>query len=224
MILAMDTSTEEASIALFDESTGKVASEHSWLSHRRHTVELMPKVNSMVTEAGLKASDLRGIAVALGPGSYTGLRIALSAAKGIVAVTGKPLVGIPTLDVTAYPHVCAGLPVLALLQAGRGRVCWALYPPSSGEALKPMEDYSLGSVEEMAASMSGAGPEILVAGEISEAVIDTLKQGGLKFRIAAPGTNTRRAGVLGAMAWERLTKGDEHDPITLSPIYLPREI
>ncbi len=224
MILAMDTSTEQASIALFDESTGKVAAEHSWFSRRRHTVELIPKVDSMVREAGLKTPDLTGVAVALGPGSYTGLRIALSAAKGIVAVTGKPLVGIPTLDVTAYPHVREGLPVLAMLQAGRGRVCWALYPPSGDNALRPMEDYSLGSVEEMSASVSGISTEILVAGEISEPVISTLKQAGLKFRLAAPGTNIRRAGVLGAMAWERLAKGDEDDPITLSPIYLPREI
>ncbi len=224
MILAMDTSTEQASISLFSETDGKVISEISWISHRRHTVELMPKVNSLVREAGIDASDLSAIAVALGPGSYTGLRISLSAAKGIVAVTKKPLIGIPTLAVTAYPHITKGLPVLAVLQAGRGRVCWATYEPEEIDIGQSQREYRLGAIEEMVESLQGRDSEILVAGELSEAIISAIEERHQAYRVALPGTNIRRAGHLAAMAWERLKRGEQDDPVTLSPIYLPRTI
>ena len=81
MILAIDTATRTASIALYDSSG--VLAEESWRSRNNHSVEVMPAIMRLVERQGCSMSDLAGIAVSLGPGSFTGLRIGLSAAKGL---------------------------------------------------------------------------------------------------------------------------------------------
>ena len=126
MLLAIDTSTKQAGIALYDGARGLVA-EYNWHSANRHTEELMPAVAQMLAQAGVTPGALRAVAVALGPGSFTGLRVGLAAAKGLALAHGLTLLGIPTLDVVAYPHQAQPVPVIAVLQAGRGRVYWAPY-------------------------------------------------------------------------------------------------
>ena len=82
MLLAIDTSTKQAGIALYDGARGLIA-EYNWHSANRHTEELMPAVAQMLAQASVKPSGLRAVAVALGPGSFTGLRVGLAAAKGL---------------------------------------------------------------------------------------------------------------------------------------------
>jgi len=80
----------------------------------------------------LAPASLTGLAVSLGPGSFTGLRTGLSTAKGLALALKVPLVGIPTLEVTACPHMTQRLPIWAILQAGRGRICAAYYVRQRG--------------------------------------------------------------------------------------------
>ena len=126
MLLALDTSTKQAGVALYSDQRGLVA-EYNWHSANRHTEELLPAVAQMLAQAGLKPTDLTAIGMALGPGSFTGLRVGLAAAKGLALAHGLPLLGIPTLDAAAYPHQAQPAPVVAVLQAGRGRIYWAPY-------------------------------------------------------------------------------------------------
>jgi tRNA threonylcarbamoyladenosine biosynthesis protein TsaB len=152
MLLALDTSTRLAGIALYSGQDGLI-SELSWHSATRHTVELMPRVDQMLAQAGAMSSDLRAVAVALGPGSFTGLRVALAAAKGLALAGNLALLGVPTLDVVAYPHSRQPLPVIAVVQAGRGRVCWAPYnhEPGCWAAVAP---YGLATVPSLGATIS----------------------------------------------------------------------
>ena len=108
MLLALDTATDNASIALHDG--GQVLAELSWRSWRRHTVELAPQVDALLRLARAAPGDLTAVAVSIGPGSYVGTRVALSFAKGVIAALGLPLLGIPSLDVLAYPHLHPTLP------------------------------------------------------------------------------------------------------------------
>ena len=124
MLLALDTSTRQAGIALYSGERG-LLTETTWHSANRHTEELMPAIAHMLAQAGMSSRDLSAIGVALGPGSFTGLRVGLAAAKGLALAHGLKLIGVPTLDFTAYPHRSQPLPVVALVQAGRGRVYWA---------------------------------------------------------------------------------------------------
>ncbi len=99
MLLSIDTSTEWIGIALFNGTN--VLAEQTWRSKNYHTVELIPAIKEMLTKTHTKTSSLTGVGVALGPGSFTGLRIGLSAAKGIALGRNLPVAGIPSLEILA---------------------------------------------------------------------------------------------------------------------------
>ena len=97
LLLAIDTATHFAGLALYDGDS--VLAESCWLSRNNHSVELMPALVRMLEQQKLSANDLAVVAVAIGPGSFTGLRIGLSTAKGLAKATSIPILGIPTLDI-----------------------------------------------------------------------------------------------------------------------------
>ena len=163
MLLALDTATQFASIALYDGR--QVLAELSWRSERRHTVELAPQVDALLKLAGAAPPDLTALAVSIGPGSYTGARIALSFAKGMVSAASLPLIGIPTLDALAYPHVSSQCPVCALVAAGRGRYCWATYAAASGVPQRT-SDWGLNPFPDILPTLT---PPLRFAGELSVA-------------------------------------------------------
>ena len=119
MLLAIDTATRVASIALYN-SEGVVA-EMTWRSRENHTVELTAQIVRVMDLARVAKSDLKAIGIALGPGSFTGLRVGMSVAKGLAFGAQIPLLGIPTLDALAHAHAWQSLPIWAVLAAGRGR-------------------------------------------------------------------------------------------------------
>ena len=100
MLMAIDTATRGASLALYEP--GRVLAEQTWQTKDNHTVEMMPSLVDMMGRQGLNPSQLTGVAVAIGPGSFTGLRIGLAAAKGLAMSLDVPLIGIPTLDILPY--------------------------------------------------------------------------------------------------------------------------
>ncbi len=223
MLLAIDTSTRQASIALYDDQvhTGRgrqLLAEQSWFSANRHTEELMPAISALLTLSGVAARDLTTVAVAIGPGSFTGLRVGLAAAKGLALAQDLKLVGVPTLDVTAYPHQSQPIPVVAVAQAGRGRIYWAPFAHGPG-GWGPQEPYALSTVIEMANTVVRT---MAFAGELSETDQETLTRLAGKQRVILlpPGLGLRRAGCLAELAAKRLELGQADDAATLSPIYL----
>src|SRR5688572_18486426 len=100
MLLALDTSTGLASVALYD---GTVRAEATWQAGRNHSAEVLPEVDRLLRRQGLGPRDLRAVAVAIGPGSYTGVRVGVALAKGFAASLRIPVVGVCTLDVLAAP-------------------------------------------------------------------------------------------------------------------------
>ena len=215
MLLALDTATQYASIALYDGRA--VIAELNWRSDRRHTVELAPQVDNLLRLAGVTPADLTALAVGIGPGSYTGTRIALSYAKGIVLARNLPLIGIPTLDALAYPHLPAPRPLCAVVAAGRGRYCWAVYAPGEQHPRR-LTDFGLDKLPEL---MSQVQPPLSFVGELSpEDKERLLADWGTEVGIVPPALAVRRAGALAELAWARLQAGDVDDPVSLSPIYL----
>lgn len=215
MLLALDTATQYASIALYDGRA--VIAELNWRSDRRHTVELAPQVANLLRLAGVTPADLTALGVAIGPGSYTGTRIALSYAKGVVLARDLPLIGIPTLDALAYPRLPATQPLCALVAAGRGRYCWTTY--ASGQARpQRLRDFGLARLPEILPELT---PPMLFVGELSAEDKKLLGQAwGEAAGIAPPALAMRRAGALAELAWARWQAGERDDAITLSPIYL----
>ncbi|MGD9145039.1 MAG: tRNA (adenosine(37)-N6)-threonylcarbamoyltransferase complex dimerization subunit type 1 TsaB [Anaerolineae bacterium] len=217
MLLAVDTATQMAGVALYDHVGGKVLGEESWSSVNRHTVELMPRLTRLMDLQGVTPVALTGLAVSLGPGSFTGLRIGMGVVKGLALAQGLPLVGIPTLDLAAHPHTTQKLPIWAVLQAGRGRICAAYYVRRKGD-WKRQGDYQLTTLDKLCEQVTDPA---LFCGEIDAQGTEQIRRKlGLQVIIATPAASVRRAAYLAELGWERLSRGDSDDASTLSPIYL----
>lgn len=215
MFLAIDTATRMPSLALYDGEC--VLAEETWRSANSHTVELVPGLVRMLGRQRVLPSELRGIAVALGPGSFTGLRIGLSVAKGLALALDIPLVGIPTLDALVYAQGRRRGPVCAVLQAGRGRICAAFYRRRRGQWQR-QGDYRLTILDGLCAEIE---TRTFFCGEIDAQAAELLrKRLGERAVVASPASSLRRAGYLAELGWQRLKRGEVDDPATLSPIYL----
>lgn len=215
MELAIDSSTAIASLALSDQ--GKVVAELTWECGMRHTQELLPYLNDLLRQAGVSLGSVAGLAVARGPGSFNGLRVAMSTAKGLAFSLGVPLVGISTLEVEAYPHACAGLPVYPIHGAGRGEIATALYQ-SIERSWCRLEDEHITTIAELCSLVEGRS---IFCGELSPAMIDQLMERlGERAVIPGPAARLRRAGYLAELGWRRLEARDFDDPASLQPLYL----
>lgn len=217
MLLAVDTATQMAGIALYDEARGWVVGEEMWQSAENHTVELMPRIVRLMDQQNVAPRGLTGLVVSLGPGSFTGLRIALSVAKGLSLALDVPLVGVPTLDVVAQPHKQQRLPICALLRAGRGRFAFGHYFRFRGR-WRRRGGVRIDTLENVCEVMEGP---TLYCGEIDATVAQRIGDlAGEEAVIASAASSLRRAAFLAELGWERLARGSADDPATLSPIYL----
>ncbi len=215
MLVAIDTSTGYASLALHDGFQVRV--EHTWESARRHTVELLPRLVAALEQLDLGSEHLSGVAVARGPGSFTGLRVGLAVAKGLALARGLPLVGVPTLDVVAAAQGRDRRPLCAVLQAGRTRICVATYRwRRSGEWRTRKEP----RLTIWPALVKETTSPTLFCGEIDPAGAEALATLGELAVLLPAAARLRRAGFLAELAWRRLNQGETDDPATLTPIYL----
>jgi tRNA threonylcarbamoyladenosine biosynthesis protein TsaB len=214
MLLAIDTSTRLTGVALYDGV--QVLSEVAWYSREHQTVELAPVVEEILGRTGIKASEIKAVGVALGPGSFTGLRIGLALAKGLALAWHTALIGVPTLDVVASAQPLAAMPLAAVLQAGRGRLAVGWYAVEAGRWK------SQGSLEVLDAA--GLAEKIqaptLVCGELNDEERRLLARKRKLVVLASPARSMRRPSFLAELAWQRYRIGQSDDAAALAPIYL----
>lgn len=212
MILAVDTATERASLAFGDGD--EIVAEHNWICANNHTVELAPQVEHILRTAGVQADRVEALAVALGPGSFTGLRIGLAFAKGFALAHSLPLLGVPTLDILAYAQPKRDGILLAVVSAGRGRIAVRKYRWNESGW------YADGRarITDWDGLLLGVGREhVYVCGEINAIARDILQE---RVKFGSPSLNVRRAACLIAIARQRLVSGQTDDPNSLAPLYL----
>ncbi len=214
MLVAIDTSTGYSSLALHDGH--QVRAEHTWEAPRRHTVELLPRLKNAFEQLQIGVDHLSGVAVTQGPGSFTGLRVGMAVAKGLALARGLPLVGVPTLDVVAMAQGRDHRPLCAVLEAGRGRICAAMYRWRDGEWHNQEEP----RLTTWSALVEEITSPTLFCGEIDAAGIDILATLAESAVLLPAAARLRRAGFLAEIAWQRLNRGDVDDPTTLAPLYL----
>lgn len=214
MLLAVDTSTRYVGVALYNGDL--VISEEVWTSRDYHTVELAPAIDHMMARAGIGMEDLRAIAVATGPGSFTGLRIGMAFAKGICLGRHLPLIGVPTLDVMAAAQPLEDLPLVIALRAGRGRLAVGWYRAVSGN-WQPGGDIELLTVQKLSAKITHP---TLVCGEFTAEERQLLGRKRVNVILASPAQSLRRPAYLAELGWRRWQTGQVDDPATLSPFYL----
>jgi tRNA threonylcarbamoyladenosine biosynthesis protein TsaB len=214
ILLALDTSTRAMGVALYDGSS--VLCESVWTSMNHHTVELAPVVADALRRAGVPTSELEAIGVAIGPGSFTGLRIGLALAKGLALARRLPLVGIPTLDILATAQPVREIGLVALLQAGRDRLASEWYRATHG-AWTSTGESSVLTVDELAERIQ---QPTWVCGELSAEERRLLGRKRKNILLASPAQSLRRPSYLAELAWRRWQAGQVDDPVTLSPRYL----
>ncbi|HEY8600861.1 MAG TPA: tRNA (adenosine(37)-N6)-threonylcarbamoyltransferase complex dimerization subunit type 1 TsaB [Thermomicrobiales bacterium] len=212
--MAIDTSTMTAGIALYG-AAGLLA-EMSWPAGRTQTTAILGETARLLDLSGLTPADLSGVAVAVGPGAFNGLRVGLSTAKGLSFSLGLPIFGVPTLDAVAYPHGGHGYPVRATIFAGRGRFVSALYDWPEG-TLRRLTDYENTDLDGLAALITGP---TLVCGELPQDRLGNWRELAPEAVFTSLTLNARRAGCLAELAWARFRRDDADDPDTLEPVYL----
>ena len=227
MLLAIDTSTRYAGVALAD--SGRVLSCRSWYSAVNHTSELMPAVAQTLEGAGLTVSDLDGIAVALGPGGFSALRVGMSVAKGLAMASGKPLVGVGTLDLEAHPYLDSGLPVCALLDAGRGEVASAYFQIGPGNVPVPVPETDADAKGQRVREdlicdpeelLSGIDERTLFCGEGVQPHAELIRERLGRRGVVVGHSPVSRLGSLVELGRQRLESGERDDVATLQPYYL----
>lgn len=213
LLLAIDTCTSQTSIALRNEE--RILGEHTWRTDRQHTSGTAEKIQHMLAQHGATGADVKVAAAALGPGSFTGVRVGLAIAKGMAAANGAAIIGVSAFDVLAaaqMPRMSPlALPILAVIEAGRQRVAVQRYLWEDG-AERKVGDWQL-----MPNSGFASFTEALWAcGDLPQNAY-----ANSHLRCAPAPLNVRRAAVLAELAYARWKRGDVDDPNTLIPIYPP---
>lgn len=226
MLLAIDTATRVMSIALHDGKT--LLAEQTATIGNHHTSELSPAVDTMLGNCGVQVGELTAIAVAIGPGSYTGVRIGVAMAKGLATYQQLPVVGVTTLDIlaSAQPH-WQRHSLIALVGAGRGRIIVQIYRWSKGEWVSRVEP-TIMNWEQLLDTIDGPA---YLTGEINTAGFEAIQEAesrGIPIKLAPPVYRLRRAGHLAEVAWTQLNAINEEDmaqfhPAQITPIYLKTE-
>jgi tRNA threonylcarbamoyladenosine biosynthesis protein TsaB len=217
MELAIDTSTETASVAL--SSQGEVTIELTWHAGQNHTAEVISKIVCLLDQAKLNIKDINSVIVAKGPGSFNGLRIGMSLAKGFALALNLPMVGISTLEVEAYPYAFTLLPICPIQNAGRGEIATALFRIKQGKWCRLVEEH-IATLDSLLTEMKG---QTIFCGKIPQEVKSQLrKRLGRRALIIKGTAGFRRAGYLAELGWWRLKDGDFNHSPTLEPLYLRR--
>lgn len=208
-LLAIDTSTEQAGLALFD---GESLAEVSWPAGRSQTVSVLPRISDLLALQRVALDDVGAVGIARGPGTFTGLRVGLSIAKGMTIVPNRSLIAVDTLRITAAPFIAAGVSTIVVLPAGRRRLVWAVF--EEGHAPAPARNTTFDTLLEYLESR----PPIAVVGELLPDQRTAVAGAG--WSIVAGASGSRRPGVLAELAWHRWRRGDVDDPVPIEPLYL----
>ncbi len=215
MELAIDTSSNTAGIALSHK--GEFLAELTWQTAQNHTVELLPTLIRLLEQAKVEPNSLKAVIIAKGPGSFNGLRVGISIAKGLAFSLNIPLLGVSTLEVEAYPFAYTELPLCPIHKAGRGEIATAMYHQKDNKWHCLKREY-LTTVDILCHQIK---QKTLFCGEIPPEVMGELQQKlGKRAIIPQPFLRMRRAGFLAILGWQKLNRGEQDDPATLQPLYL----
>ncbi len=214
MELAIDTSTSWGGLAVSLE--GSSVAELTWKPGQNHTSELFPNIERLLQTARSDFRSLSAVFVAIGPGSFNGLRAGISAAKGLAFSLNLPLVGVSTLEAEAFMFAFSDLPLCPLHDAGRGEIAAALYHYE--HEWRQLKEEHLTTVE---ALCENTRRKTLFCGEIPAAAAQHIREAlGKNAVIPQWEQRLRRPGYISSLGWQRLKSGQPDNPVTLQPIYL----
>ena len=214
-VLGIDTSTLMGSVALLDGEV--VVAEYSLSVSTTHSERLLSTIHRLFDESGSTVTALDALAIAVGPGSFTGLRIGLATAKGLALASGHPLVGVPTLDALAWGVPFAAYPVCPLLDAKKGEVYTALYRHRHRD-LERLTEYRALSPDRLLMELEGPicflGDGVLA---YRERIVEVM---GDRAYFVPPPRSYPSGACVAELGARRLAQGDLGDPVALVPMYV----
>ena len=215
MYLIIDTPTKYGAAGIWRD--GGLVRLMSWKSWHNHTAELMPAIESLLAMEGLAPTGLEGVVVTSGPGGFGALRAGMSVAKGFATALQVPLVGVSTLEASAYPYREAGYTVCPLLEAGRGQVAWARFQQTAGGWVRHTPD----QVTSGQALLISTARRTLFCGEGVQVYAKLLREAmGARAHLLSHAIPLDRLEGAAAIGSARLSSGEADSPAALQPHYL----
>ena len=225
LILGIDSSTEVAAIALMKEN--ELVGEINLSLHRRHSERLMPNINHLFNELNYDINDIDGIAVTVGPGSFTGLRIGISTVKGFAQALSVPVIGLSTLDVIAFTFNYLDGLVVPMIDARRNRVYTSLYNmKGKGKDIKERklwEEKAL-SIDELLNRLTAYDSEgsYYLTGNGVEVYKSDLQDQKIDLILTLPFMHKPRGGAVAQLGQYLLKRGNNSNIAQLVPNYLKK--
>jgi tRNA threonylcarbamoyladenosine biosynthesis protein TsaB len=216
VILAIDTATPQVSIAIGDR--GRVLGEVSLHGGRRHAEQLAPAIRYLCGELDVSLSQLAAIAVDVGPGLFTGLRVGVTTAKVMAQALRVPTVGIVSLDLVAYPLRHSNRRIVSILDARRREVFCASYRPVPG-GVQRVSEYEVRPPAELVADLEAGTDELLLAGD----GIDVARDEFVALdhaELAGPDHDAPSVAALVELASGRIEREEFEAASSLRPLYL----
>jgi tRNA threonylcarbamoyladenosine biosynthesis protein TsaB len=215
-MLAIDTSTAQVAVAIGDG--GAVRGEVRLVGERRHAERLAPAIQSLCAWTGVDLSQLAAIAVGIGPGLFTGLRVGVTTAKVMAQALQVPVVAVPSLDLVAYPLRHVRRLVVAVLDARRHEVFHAKYRTVPG-GVQRIGEYAVGPPADLVAQLEASGEDVLLAGDGVDryraelATLDRAELAGAQFAVPS-------VAALVELASGKVEREEFDSPWGLVPLYL----
>jgi tRNA threonylcarbamoyladenosine biosynthesis protein TsaB len=214
-ILGIDTATPFLALGIIEEE--KVLGELRFNAGQTHAQILLPSIEKILNQASLELEDLDGIAISVGPGSFTGLRIGLATAKGLCFASGKPLLSVPTLDGLVYFNRALPYPLVPVLDAKKNEVYSAVYNTREG-VLERISDYWVLSVEKLVAKIP---EEVIFLGLGLEVFQDRLRElCGEKAHFLEGERNLPSGSSIAFLGLEKFKRSEFENLEKAEPLYL----
>ena len=218
-ILAIDTASMVSSVAVASED--KLLAELTVQTRLTHSETLLPHIQEVLVMAGVKKETLAGIAVSIGPGSFTGLRIGLATAKSIAYALHLPLLGVSTLEALAWHFPVPGVYIAALLDAQKGNAYAALYAYENG-TMKEVKSTVVKSMEEIVMACEAMDRPVMLVGDIVQKKAAKIAALSSKVFVAPAHMVMPRAANVAQVGLAKLAAGAAGNVMDMEPVYIRR--
>ncbi len=217
LVLSIETSTPQTSVALGTDQGVLGSISLSW--SKGHSEVVTPAIDHLFRSAEIRPGQLGGVAVGLGPGLFTGLRVGVATARTLAQVLGVPIVGIASLDALAFSVRHSRWRIVAVTDGKRGEVFSAAYRPVPGGVTRET-DYLVGPPERLAADLEASGEETLLVGGGALLYRRELEEGGGRVEFASTSRAFPHAESILELSLPRFHREETSRPDEVVPLYV----
>ena len=216
LILGIETATVQAGCAIGGHE-GVLALAQS-AKGKRHAESVVPQIQFICDQAKIDLSEISIVAVDIGPGLFTGMRVGIATAKALAHALGVPMIGVPSLDLVAFPVRFTQRLIAAAIDARRGELYYAFYRQVPG-GIQRLGEHSVGSPDDLASELLAVGEDILLVGDGAHRYLETF-DGLSKVELADVGFSYPSAASLVQLAHARGLREQFSQPSEVEPLYL----